>query len=351
MRLVTQHPSVDPEADQDREVLYLATKTLFAQVQAFMPSSLFLVQAGVILGHYEHAHGMIEAAYVTVGTCGRMACAIGMHNKQCSAEMQGTDAWVEDEEVLCTWWGLMILDRVIGCDPQMHGRPLATRPIREDDYLPLESYDLDRDSNDLLEPTFRYFVSATSLPGVGTFGREAQATYLFDRVRLALESGDAMANNLYHIGRDLQNLLAVVMEQVAGRWGVFCGATQMLITGLYNLHHAVHVHPDINNQMTYKEATELALNTLTRMVIDIAYAFNRECGNYDIELLHPALAHIVRCAQQHILTAEDFNDPQWLEDFDQLRKALGYFNRRWVLAGMELHRLNETVEMSMALRM
>ncbi len=213
-----------------------------------MPSSLFLVPAGVILGHYEHAHGMIEAAYVTVGTCGRMACAIGMHNKQCSAEMQGTDAWVEDEEVLCTWWGLMILDRyaaamqpqivfskltcisVIGCDPQMHGRPLATRPIREDDYLPLESYDLDRDSNDLLEPTFRYFVSATSLPGVGTFGREAQATYLFDRVRLALESGDAMANNLYHIGRDLQNLLAVVMEQVAGRWGVFCGATQMLIT-------------------------------------------------------------------------------------------------------------------------
>lgn len=114
MRLITQHPSIDPSADQDRAFLYLATKTLFAQVQSFMPSSLFLVQAAVILGHYEHAHGLIEAAYVTVGTCGRMACAMNMHNKQCSAEIQGSDAWVEDEELLCTWWGLMILDRYAG---------------------------------------------------------------------------------------------------------------------------------------------------------------------------------------------------------------------------------------------
>lgn len=112
----------------------------------------------------------------------------------------------------------------------MHGRPLATRSIREDDYLPLESYDLDKDVDDFLEPTFRYFISATSLPGVGIFGREAQATYLFDRARLALEHGEAIANNLYHTGRDLQNLLAVVMEQAGGRGGIYCGSVQLLIT-------------------------------------------------------------------------------------------------------------------------
>lgn len=112
----------------------------------------------------------------------------------------------------------------------MHGRPLATRRIREDDYLPLESHDLDRGLEDMLEPKYRYFVSAISLPGVGIFGREAQATFLYDRVRIALESQDAIANNLYHIARDLQNLLAMVMEQVAGRWGIYCGASQMLIT-------------------------------------------------------------------------------------------------------------------------
>jgi hypothetical protein len=111
----------------------------------------------------------------------------------------------------------------------MHGRPLATRPIREDDYLPLDSYDLDKNTEDMVEPKFRYFVSATSLPNVGTFGREAQSTFLFDRARVAIECPHAIANNLYHIAHDLQNLLAVVMEQVAGRWGIYCGATQMLI--------------------------------------------------------------------------------------------------------------------------
>jgi hypothetical protein len=109
--LITQHPSLDPSTNQDREVFYLATKTMFAKVQAFIPSSLCLVQAGVILSFYEYAHGMIEAAYVTIGTCARMAAAIGLNNKQCSVEMQASEAWVDDEEALCTWWGLVICDR------------------------------------------------------------------------------------------------------------------------------------------------------------------------------------------------------------------------------------------------
>lgn len=113
MRLLIQPPSPDSAAEQDREFLYLATKSFLAQVQAFIPSSLFLVQAGVILGHYERAHGLTEAAYVTVGICARMAYAMNMHNKQCSGELPGSDAWVEDEEVLCTWWGLVILDRYV----------------------------------------------------------------------------------------------------------------------------------------------------------------------------------------------------------------------------------------------
>jgi hypothetical protein len=75
------------------------------------------------------------------------------------------------------------------------------------------------------------------------------------------------------------------------------------------------------------------------MMIDIAYAFNLEAGNFNIEILAPTTAHIVCCAQQHILTAKNFHDPKWLEDFDQLRKMLSYFNQRWILAG-ELHDLH-----------
>jgi len=112
----------------------------------------------------------------------------------------------------------------------MHGRPIATRPIREDDYLPLEPVELDENRDGMMEPTFRYFVSATSLPGVGSFGREAQATYLFDKVRLAIEAGQTSESSLYPLGLELQSLLGMIMAQAGGRWGYYCGATQMTIS-------------------------------------------------------------------------------------------------------------------------
>ncbi len=111
----------------------------------------------------------------------------------------------------------------------MNGRPLATRSIQESDYLPLEPEQMGANAGNLLEPTFRYFVSATSLPGVGSFGREAQAAYLYDRVRLSIEMGAPVASELYHFGRDLQSLLAVVMGQVNGQLGIYSGAIQLLI--------------------------------------------------------------------------------------------------------------------------
>jgi hypothetical protein len=96
---------------------------------------------------------------------------------------------------------------------------------------------------------------------------------------------------------------------------------------------------DIDNNPRYRETVKVALKTMTRMVIDIAYAFNMEVSTINLDILAPATQHIVCCAQQHILTAQDFNDRKWLEDFNQLRKMLSYFNQRWIVAG-ELHELN-----------
>lgn len=133
--------------------------------------------------------------------------------------------------IVCRWQCLFL--RGIGCEPQINGRPLATRFIQEDEYLPLESEDLDHKINGA-EPIFRYFVSATSLPSVGTFGREAQAAYLLDRVLVAVDVGDevdgAKWEELYALDNMLQPFLSTLMEQVGGRWGFYCGATAKTIT-------------------------------------------------------------------------------------------------------------------------
>jgi hypothetical protein len=115
----------------------------------------------------------------------------------------------------------------------MTGRPLATRYIRDDDFLPLEGEDLDEGAGNILDPVFRNYVSAITLPDVGTFGRHAQAAYLLDRVLLAVDAEfleGSRWTELYTLHNTLQTLLSVVMEQVGGRWGVYCGATAVTVT-------------------------------------------------------------------------------------------------------------------------
>jgi hypothetical protein len=104
------------------------------------------------------------------------------------------------------------------------------------------------------------------------------------------------------------------------------------------------LQPGINddaNSLKGDEIARVALNTVTRMVIDIAHAFNRECiPNFDIEILCPTIAHIVRSAQQHVMVEEDFRNPQWVQDFEELRKMLKYFSQRWSLAGWTVSSLS-----------
>jgi hypothetical protein len=91
--------------------------------------------------------------------------------------------------------------------------------------------------------------------------------------------------------------------------------------------------PEVSLYPEYREVARVTLNTITRMVIDISFAFNVESKNLDLDILSPSIAHIARCAQQHIIMAGKIQNQQWLTDFEELRKMLKFFNKRWHLAG------------------
>lgn len=94
-------------------------------------------------------------------------------------------------------------------------------------------------------------------------------------------------------------------------------------------------------QGPYAEISLIALNTLTRMVIDIAYSFNNESDGFDIDMFSPAISHIVKSAQQHISTGGELRTTLWEKDFEQLKNMLLFLNRRWNIAGtQEYHDLN-----------
>jgi hypothetical protein len=118
----------------------------------------------------------------------------------------------------------------------MKGRPFATDSPNKNSYLPSESENLDlHDRGDSKGP-IKQFVSATSLCGVGTFGREAQATFLLGHVLevvKAVRFDDATQIEVLRIDGELQVFLSTVMEQCAGTWGKYCGALSMCITYVY----------------------------------------------------------------------------------------------------------------------
>jgi hypothetical protein len=110
MTLVSQ-PSLSNSTRGDQlDSMYLTTKMLFAQVQVTVPSSLCLIQAGMLIATFERAHSMFEAAYVSIGTCARMAFALGLHQRRNRAEECDTDI-SQSEEEKNLWWGIVMCDR------------------------------------------------------------------------------------------------------------------------------------------------------------------------------------------------------------------------------------------------
>ena len=100
-------------ADNDLQALYLTTKMLFAHAQASIATSTSLIQASLLIATYEYGHGLIEAAYISVGTCARMGYTAGLHKGQFDRSSLGSQSWptLKDEEEHNLWWGIVICER------------------------------------------------------------------------------------------------------------------------------------------------------------------------------------------------------------------------------------------------
>lgn len=109
MYLLTMR-SVDGKEEQQAttsvEEVYITTKKLLSHVQALRTSSIYLVQASLLLAAFEYACCRPYAAYVSIGACSRMAMVLG----------RGGDFGPEN---LCNvlgenvFWGLVSLERSV----------------------------------------------------------------------------------------------------------------------------------------------------------------------------------------------------------------------------------------------
>jgi hypothetical protein len=227
-------------------------------------------------------------------------------------------------------------------------QPLGSVIPAQDDFLPLEPSFLDQ-GNPAVALASRVAIQALHSPGVGGFGRSAQAAWLLDGVLQGLSETDPDQKeaHLTECDRKLQSFLAVVMHQHGGNYGIFCVPIALTIRSVppqnsyfisqnnqFNLMGTcsalflLHWHllgsraRDSPGAHDSSNTSHQALDTITKMVIDIATT-HENLPSSQIDHLPPSCLYIIRAALKHI------NDYQSVTADLRLQTSLNRFEARW----------------------
>jgi hypothetical protein len=107
----------DPESASDSaslQRLYLAAKSILAQLQGALATSIHLIQAGILLGICEYIQDEPNTALSTIASSARMAYAARIHHRALLSK-PGADArdGLERLEARNTWWSVVIWERYV----------------------------------------------------------------------------------------------------------------------------------------------------------------------------------------------------------------------------------------------
>jgi hypothetical protein len=119
MYLLIEIPKDVGKLTSTMESVYTKTKLFYNEVQLLQPASMEIVQTGLLITFYEHAHGHHSDACRSIGTCVRIARTLGLNST--STPPNDAEALVKYKEEKITWWECIILDRyaVLNIDEAM----------------------------------------------------------------------------------------------------------------------------------------------------------------------------------------------------------------------------------------
>ena len=112
MKLVIEKPIAGQESAYTP--LYLMAKDFYARVEPNGVWSIRLLQAGILIALYELGHAIYPEAYLSIGHCGRLGQAIGLHDTAGVPQLSWEpESWDDMEERRRVWWAVFILDRKV----------------------------------------------------------------------------------------------------------------------------------------------------------------------------------------------------------------------------------------------
>ena len=99
---------------------------------------------------------------------------------------------------------------------------------------------------------------------------------------------------------------------------------------LFILHQCLFDQPFSDDDVeVFKKSSLAALNSMTRMVLDIASSFNQNLPVINLELYPPTCVHLMRWIMYHFLGTDSLRDELGNHNFSELSKMLCHLNNRW----------------------
>lgn len=92
---------------------YLSYKACIALLEGAGSNSLQVVQSKVLLALFEAAHGLYPAAYISIGSAVRSIESLIVFDRRDLPSVLFTPRKTEEEELMFTWHGILILDRSV----------------------------------------------------------------------------------------------------------------------------------------------------------------------------------------------------------------------------------------------
>ncbi|KAJ5526356.1 hypothetical protein N7494_013006 [Penicillium frequentans] len=276
MYLVTLDPSDDSRKQiTPPQTLYLDLRMSFTRVQILITASTRLIQTGLLLAAYDYACGRPHAAYISIGTCVRMASILGIDRyNRLSEPMNGNPATgIRTLETQNMYWAMIMLERLVLYEcPFDHLKPALDFPSPETQ-LP----------SDLISPTYVHSHSSPDVgqsatvgdlhsANVGSFGRQIQAiSFLVQVLKVTDDSNAIPLSELIKLDEKLRGFLTILMSQCPAKHQ--CGANGVMIRSLVRLHQYILKRPCTpgHPEAKIQEQSHAALDTLARMMIEVAH--------------------------------------------------------------------------------
>lgn len=93
------------------EELYSTLKSIFSLLQSTGNLTVELLQLGVLISSWEYCQAKKREAWLSIGSCVRMAQMLGLHSctRQLPPDTEVEKKWFENRR--CVWWCVVVLER------------------------------------------------------------------------------------------------------------------------------------------------------------------------------------------------------------------------------------------------